>query len=66
MSNWGNRNKKSKLAVYLEEIFAFLIFVIPILVALGLVGVLISCVIVYGGKPVSELPSWVAWLMFRG
>lgn len=66
MSNWGNQNEKSKLAFYLEAIFAFLMLAVLVLVVVGAIGVNIYCFIVYGDTPVTELPSWVAWLMFRG
>ena len=66
MSNWGNQNEKSKLAFYLEAIFAFLMLAVLVLVVVGAIAVNIYCFIVYGDTPVTELPSWVAWLMFRG
>ena len=66
MSNWGNNNKRSKLLVYLEVIFAFLMLAVLILAVVVGIGVNIYCIIVYGDTPVTELPSWVAWFMFRG
>lgn len=65
MSNWGNGNEKSKLKDYVAGLIVYLWCAIMILFALGLVGLVIYCYVVYGGKPVCELPTWVALIMFR-
>lgn len=35
------------------------------LIIVGLIGLRIYCLVVYGDTPINELPTWIAWLMFR-
>ena len=37
---------------------------IPVIVSIGIVALFIWAFVTYGGKPVSEVPSWVHWIMF--
>lgn len=59
-SSWGKSMKK-----WLDEYKSTLIGVM--LIILGLAGIVFYIVILcrYGNTPISELPSWVAWLLFK-
>lgn len=35
------------------------------LILIGLISTSIYCWINYGGKPVSEIPAWALWFMFK-
>ncbi len=36
------------------------------LTALTVGGLTVYCWVAYGGKPVTEVPSWALWFMFGG
>jgi hypothetical protein len=45
----------------------FFIFVcLPILVILCLLGIIIYTLVIYGEKPVSEIPTWAWFILNRG
>ena len=44
--------------------YAFMIMVIVL--AISAIVAYVYALIVYGGKPVSEVPTWALWLLFSG
>ena len=49
-----------------NKIITILLWTLSILLLFGLIGIEIYCWVTYGNTPISETPSWVQWIMFRG
>ena len=45
--------------------YSNLLIILALIVIVGSVIFFIWAMATYGGKPVSEVPSWVHWLMFK-
>lgn len=39
--------------------------ILLVMVLIGLIGLEIILLIMYGGKPIDEIPTWVGWFLFR-
>ena len=39
---------------------------VGILIALSIIVLEVYVWITYGGKPITEIPSWALWFMFKG
>ena len=62
--------KKNKIKNIGEKIvYSLVLYGIPILLVAVVVGVIILrlyCFFTYGDKPITEVPSWVWWVMNSG
>lgn len=63
-------SKKTKIKDIAENIICYLvIYGIPILlclIAIAYFVLYIYCFFTYGDKPITEIPSWVWWVMYSG
>ena len=50
----------------ISDIYGVLILVLSVSFLIGFLGFYITILIKYGGKPLSEIPAWVAFFMFVG
>jgi len=48
----------------LKTIGMWLLIIVFILLTLAFIGLEIYAWVVYGGKPIDEIPMWILWLMW--
>ena len=48
-----------------EKISLFIAYAIIIAIIIGVIAFVIWTFVTYGGKPITEVPSWVFWFMHR-
>jgi hypothetical protein len=48
-----------------EYFFVTLLNVLMLLLIVGLVAFYVTLLVMYGGKPHDEIPTWVLWFLFR-
>lgn len=49
----------------INSIFWLILYLIPVILCIVLVGFVIYVWIVYGGKPITEIPAWALWLIWN-
>ena len=54
-----------KIKNWLEEYWLIIGFIILVIISLACIGVSIYCFITYGGKPITEVPSWALPFIFH-
>ena len=48
-----------------DELIAWAVYVLFILLTVGVIGLSLYVLITYGGKPITEIPAWAAWFFLR-
>ena len=55
---------KDNILGVLQTIGLWVVIIIVFVILAALIGIEIYAWVVYGGKPVTEIPAWVLWLMW--
>lgn len=49
-----------------ENLIPILLFTLAIIIVLVIIGFTITAWVMYGNKPITEIPAWALWLMWKG
>lgn len=49
----------------LSKIISWVVIVVVVLLAVALFGFIAYVWLVYGGKPITEIPAWALWLIWN-